>query len=289
MDEDIITTEVEEASENAESNNGDAEKTEFSDEFDSEEVEEEPVESLDNDEGDYAVEDFEYDEDGNIVIPESEADNPDKNEEPEVALEGAAPEVPDEKTLEISKLRREREEYEELVRDVLSKLGIQAEDGKSGLVKLAAEADEISPEEYLAKRAEKAKLEEAQRILREAEFQKTAQQDLLEIHAAYPETRTYKTLLELPNLEEFAQYREKGLNAKKAYAAANPDAVRKSVAEATARQSLNETKNHLKSNVPKGSKDESHRMTRAELQNCRELFPDLSDKEINELYRSVNR
>ena len=68
-------------------------------------------------------------------------------------------------------------------------------------------------------------------------------------------------------------------------AAANPDSVRKSVAAATKQQSLNETKAHLKSAVPAGSKDDGIAISKKELKEWRDLFPNLSDKEISKLYK----
>lgn len=233
---------------------------------------------------------FSYDEEGNIIIPEeTSGEGVSETESEEEKTEEKGGEASDAKDAEIAQLRREREEYEALVKDALARLGVKSETGRDGLIKLAAEAADMTPEEYIAKREEEAKLEKAKRFIQQSEFEQKAQKDLAEIHAAFPETKIYKTIYDIPNLDEFGSYRDKGLSAKKAYIAANPDTVRSNVAEAARRKSLNESKNHLRSNVPKGSKDSARHMTRQELESYRDLFPDLSVKEITELYRGVNK
>lgn len=276
VEEEIETNEAEESKDELEGESG---EEELDDRYSGEEI------------------DLEYDEDGNVIIPEddvpeNEDTSDEKPEENTVSEENRGAEtasLPDARDAEISRLQSEKEEFENLLSDALATLGIKAENGKEALIKLAAEAEEITPEEYLNKLNEKKRFKQAEAILRKTEFEKKAQLDLAEIHAAFPETKIYKSIYDIPNLQEFGSYRDKGLTAKKAYIAANPDTVRTSVAEATKKQSLNETKNHLKSNVPKGSKDTSLRMTRRELESYRDLFPGMSDKEITELYRGVTK
>ena len=286
MDESINEIELEESFTEEEVETSEAEEAEV-EEAAAEEASEEETDSETSDEG----AEIEYDEDGNVIIPEDDdaPENDSSDEEPvtEEATETEVSHAPDEKDAEISRLKSEKEEYDALLSDALAALGIKGENGKEALIKLAAEAEEKTPEEYLEELNKRKRAKQAEAILRKTEFEKKAQLDLAEIHAAFPETKVYKSIYDIPNLEEFGSYRDKGLTAKKAYIAANPDAVRKSVAEATKKQSLNDTKNHLKSNVPKGSKDTTPRMTRRELESYRDLFPDMSDKEIDELYRST--
>ena len=286
MDESINEIELEESFTEEEVETSEAEEAEV-EEAAAEEASEEETDSETSDEGT----ELEYDEDGNVIIPEDddapENDSSDEEPVPEEATETEVPQEPDERDAEISRLKSEKEEYDALISDALAALGIKGENGKEALIKLAAEAEEKTPEEYLEELNKRKRAKQAEAILRKTEFEKKAQLDLAEIHAAFPETKVYKSIYDIPNLEEFGSYRDKGLTAKKAYIAANPDAVRKSVAEATKKQSLNDTKNHLKSNVPKGSKDTTPRMTRRELESYRDLFPDMSDKEIDELYRSA--
>ena len=256
--------------------------------------------------------DFEYDENGDIIIPEEDddadtKDEPDEeeadaDEEQDETSEGDAEEAPaaqevvepastqqDDKDREIAALRRQYSALESQTKDTLAKLGVEDGDIMAGLVKLAAEADEITPEEYLRRKAERDRNAEAVRTLQAIEFEKKMKADLAEVHAAFPETKAYDSVTKFPNFAKFGQFRDKGLSPKEAYIAANPDAVRASVATATKRQSLNETKSHLKPVVSKQSKDNSTTITKKEMAEYRELFPNLSVKEIMSLYRQTKK
>lgn len=260
--------------------------------------------------------DFEYDENGDIIIPDEddEADaedasdddsdegDADADEEQDETSEGDAEEAPaaqevvepastqqDDKDREIAALRRQYSALESQTKDTLAKLGVEDGDIMAGLVKLAAEADEITPEEYLRRKAERDRNAEAVRTLQAIEFEKKMKADLAEVHAAFPETKAYDSVTKFPNFAKFGQFRDKGLSPKEAYIAANPDAVRASVATATKRQSLNETKSHLKPVVSKQSKDNSITITKKEMAEYRELFPNMSDKEIMSLYRQTKK
>ena len=258
--------------------------------------------------------DFEYDENGNIVIPdeseddetteddeedvkpEEEQDEPDEGvaeEQPETPESSEvvepAPEQPDAKDARIRALEKRLAALESQSKDTLAKLGVTEGDVMEGLVKLAAEADDMTPEEYLKQKTERDNAEEAKRIVQAMRFEEKIKLDLAEVHAAFPETRVYGSVKEFPNFEKFGQFRDLGLSPKEAYIAANPDTVRANVAAATKKQSLNETKNHLNSVAPKRSKDTSVTMTKKELKEYRELFPELSDKEIASLHRRVSQ
>lgn len=154
-----------------------------------------------------------------------------------------------------------------------------------GLESLAAEADDISIEDYRKKKQETEQADEAKKILQKAEFEKKAAADLAELKKYYPELANVKTIYEIENLAEFGRYRDLGIAPKQAYAAANPDKLRENAANAAKQKSLNETKKHLQSSVPKGSKDTSVTMTKKELATWRDLFPTLSDKELVKLYK----
>ena len=260
--------------------------------------------------------DFEYDENGDIIIPDEDDDadtedasdddsddgDADADEEQDETSEEDAEEAPsaqevvepasaqqDDKDREIAALRRQLSALESQSKDTLAKLGVEDGDIMAGLVKLAAEADEITPEEYLRRKAEQDRNAEAVRTLQAIEFEKKMKADLAEVHAAFPETRKYDSVTKFPNFAKFGQFRDAKLSPKEAYIAAHPDAVRESVATATKRQSLNETKNHLKPVVSKQSKDNSVTITKKEMAEYRELFPNMSDKEIMSLYRQTKK
>ena len=260
--------------------------------------------------------DFEYDENGDIIIPDedddadaedaseddTDEDDADADEEQDETSEEDAEEAPaeqevvepastqqDDKDRENAALRRRLSALESQTKDTLAKLGVDNGDIMAGLVKLAAEADEITPEEYLRRKAEQDRNAEAVRTLQAIEFEKKMKADLAEVHAAFPETRKYDSVTKFPNFAKFGQFRDAKLSPKEAYIAAHPDAVRESVATATKRQSLNETKSHLKPVVSKQSKDNSITITKKEMAEYRELFPNMSDKEIMSLYRQAKK
>lgn len=245
---------------------------------------------------------FEYDEDGNIIIPdvvkdedeeevaeeEGETKKGEEGEDSKPDEEVAEPNAEQDATRkELEELKRKLSAYESQTKDTLAKLGIETEDALEGLAGLAAEAEGITTEEYLKRKAQVEQDEKARALLRNAEFEKMARADLAELHAVFPETQSYKDIRDMPKdiLKEFGKYRDMGLSPKAAYAAANPDGIRNNVAAAVKKQSLHDTKTHLQSSVPKGSKDNSIKMTKKDLEYWRGIFPNRSDKEIAKLYK----
>lgn len=253
---------------------------------------------------------FEYDDDGNIIIPdviededqdedgdddaadtdddtddEDEGEGGSDDEDKEAPKPAAEPEGKDEKDAQIESLKKELDALKAQSADTLAKLGVKSENVLEGLEKVAAESDDMSLDEYRKKKAESQRDDAARKLLQQAEFEKKMLSDFAEIQREFPETRGLKSLREIENLAKFGRFRDLGLSPKEAYAAANPDSVRKSVAAATKQQSLNETKAHLKSAVPAGSKDDGISITEKELREWRDLFPNLTDKEISKLYR----
>lgn len=252
---------------------------------------------------------FEYDDDGNIIIPDviededqdeggdddaadTDDDTDDDDEDKEPKESEAKPEGKDEKDAQIEALQKKLEaqgkEFEALKAqsaDTLAKLGVKSDNVLEGLEKVAAESDDMSLDDYRKKKAENQREDATRKLYQQAEFEKKMQSDFAEIQREFPETRGLKSLREIENLAKFGRFRDLGLSPKEAYAAANPDSVRKSVAAATKQQSLNETKAHLKSAVPAGSKDDGIAISKKELKEWRDLFPNLSDKEISRLYK----
>lgn len=287
----------------------DKDETMLDDELDTDlEEDSADVEDDATDDGDEDDE-FEYDEDGNIIIPdvvddeegeednedaaeeEGETDDPKESEDSEGAEEVAEPhdEQPDEKDTRIAQLEARLKKLESQGKETLSKLGVKSDDVMEGLVSLAAEADGTTPQEYLKKKASEERDAQARALLQQQEFEKIATADLAELHAAYPETKQYTDIRKLPTdiLKKFGRFRDAGLSAKEAYAAANPDGIRNNVATAVKKKSLHESKSHLRTTVPKGSKDNSIVMPKSELARWRDLFPEKSDKEIVSLYKST--
>lgn len=253
---------------------------------------------------------FEYDDEGNIIIPdviededqdedgdddaadtdddtddEDEGDDGSDDEDKELKEPEAKPEGKDEKDAQYEALKKEYDALKAQSADTLAKLGVKSENVLEGLEKVAAESDDLSLDDYRKKKAESQRDDAARKLLQQTEFEKKMLSDFAEIQREFPETRGLKSLREIENLAKFGRFRDLGLSPKEAYAAANPDSVRKNVAAATKQQSLNETKAHLKSAVPAGSKDDGIAISKKELKEWRDLFPNLSDKEISKLYR----
>ena len=270
----------------------------------------------DKDEGDI---EFDYDEEGNIVITDDSEDN-DSEEEADEASEGAdaegnddadkgqdenggaeeapsakKPEVvepaaaPDAKDAEIAKLRRQLAERDSQIKDTLKSLGADENGGVAELERLAAEAAEIPVEEYRRRKAEKLQQEEAMRLVQKQKFDEKIRADLAAVQKAYPNTKQYKSVFEFPNFAKFSKFRDAGLSPEEAYIAANPQGVMTSVAGAAQQQArnLSNTKDHLRSNVPVGSKDKSITITKKQMAEYRDLFPGMSDKEIVALHKQT--
>ena len=254
---------------------------------------------------------FDYDEDGNIIIPDvidedvasedeiadieqdetgdegsNENEGSDEQDESDVDVQPAAdngekkPAVDDEY----------KRKYDELVaqtRKTLTSLGAKdTDDVMAGLETVAAEADGVPVEDYRKAKREAAAADEAQRILQRQEFERKAAADLAELKQYYPELKDVKTIYEIKNLAEFGRLRDLGVSARQAYAAANADEIKESAARSVKQQARND-KSHLQSAVPKGSKDNSITMTKGELSQWRDLFPDKTDKEILALYKKT--
>lgn len=243
--------------------------------------------------------DFEYDEEGNIVIPEDEeneeADEGDEEPEAENAEKGEdsksdeakAPENTEQK--EISNIKAELEKFKAQSRETLEKLGVKIDDDDvlGGLIRLAAEAEDTTPEEYLKRKEENEKLEAAKKIVEQQQGEAIRKADLEELHRLFPETSGYTDISQIPNFKRFGELRVMGLPASEAYSASHTNAIRENAAAGAKRQSLAGTKNHLQTAIPKGAKDTSIIMPKKTLSEWRELFPGKSDKDIISLYKKT--
>lgn len=175
---------------------------------------------------------------------------------------------------------KNEEKLREAVKNLLDSLGIKnEEDPIAELEKLTAETLGISAEEY------------QRRLASNASFEEQMQRDIKAIHEAFPVTKKYKSLKELPNKEKFAQLmdsKDAKLTAVEAFAASHPDIVKAHNRSPGKKSDLNGTKDHIKSNVPKGAKDTSTYIPKNEMSEYREMFPNLSDSEIKKLYKTAN-
>lgn len=226
-------------------------------------------------------EELEYDDDGNVVEAAEEPANDDTAQ-----VEERNTNTTDTTRVD-NPLQRKYDDRESIIKDVLKAMGIESANIDEGLLRLAADAEDMTVEEYTKKRNEKRTLEEAQKFYREAMMEKMVQSDLNELHTLFPETKNVLKFENIPNCRRYAELRDKGLSVKEAYSAANPDGRREAIVSSVKQQTINASKSHLKSNVPIASKDTSVKITRGEMAQMRDLFPDKSDKELIALYKKT--
>ncbi len=106
-----------------------------------------------------------------------------------------------------------------------------------------------------------------------------AAQDLSEIRQVFPELRHLKSLTELSSLARYAELREAGLSAVEAAAATQYERLRRP---------REDTRAHLSSSVPRHTSPAGSRISIGELSAARDLFPSLSDREIEALYKRAS-
>lgn len=258
---------------------------------------------------------FEYDDEGNVIVPDVTSDEEEEDEDVEIDLDedeeseegegegeeetqtdaetSSKTEEPEKKTeTEEPLTERERalqaklEAIERQAKETLKKLGVKDgyENPLEGLQKVAAESSDMTLEEYKKKTEEERTLAEAQNLIRQQKFAQLKAADLSELKKAFPHLSEVNDLEKINNFLEFAQLRDKGLTPKQAYLAANPDEAYSRAESYNKAKARNDSKAHLRSAVPVSAKDNSIRMSKAQLAEWRELFPDLGDKEIARLY-----
>lgn len=243
-------------------------------------------------------EDFEleYDDDGNVVIAEDqdeaeeEGDTTPTEEDTPAPAPAAAPDVPSAPPAESEevKLRRELDTLRSRTRTALKKMGYEGDNLLDSLDQMGAEADGKTLEEYRAEiksEADKRAAEAAEFAIR---FAAKKAADLAAVHAAYPDAKKYTDVDQFPNSARFKALCDAGATPEEAFRATHPEAVAAQVAAAV-KQGARDSKDHIRSNVPRGAKDTSPQMTKAELEGYREMFPGLSDKEIVKLYRRTKK
>lgn len=258
---------------------------------------------------------FEYDDEGNVIVPDVTSDEEEEDEDVEIDLDedeeseegegegeeetqtdaetSSKTEEPEKKTeTEEPLTERERalqaklEAIERQAKETLKKLGVKDgyENPLEGLQKVAAESSDMTLEEYKKKTEEERTLAEAQNLIRQQKFAQLKAADLSELKKAFPHLSEVNDLEKINNFLEFAQLRDKGLTPKQAYLAANPDEAYSRAESYNKAKARNDSKAHLRSAVPVSAKDNSIRMSKAQLAEWRELFPNLGDKEIARLY-----
>ncbi len=149
-----------------------------------------------------------------------------------------------------------------------------------------AEDGEVTNEE-LSKEAENEDEKEEpneQSDIESPDYAQIAKEDLSEIKRLFPNLSDISDIRQLDNASRFGELRDSGLSVEEALMATNFTRLLTSVAEKTAR--YNE-KSHLRSAVPTASAPSGISMSADELRSAREIFSNLSDREIEKLYKKV--
>jgi hypothetical protein len=229
-------------------------------------------------------EQLEYDEDGNVI--ESEEDD---TNDAAAQVEERETKKPDTDTSLTSEktVKSEENKREAIIKDILKAMGIEEKDIDAGLIRLAADTKGVTPDQYSKELNDFIKNEEAQKMYKQVMMERMVAADINELHSMFPETKDITKLEDIPNCRRYAELRDAGLSVKEAYSAANPDGRREAVANSVKQQTINASKSHLKSNVPIASKDTSVKISRAEMNQMREMFPEKSDKELIALYKKT--
>ncbi len=110
----------------------------------------------------------------------------------------------------------------------------------------------------------------------EAYYEGLMKSDIAELRAEFPELASLTDIRELAAPIRYAELRDLGLTAAEAYLL-------------TARRSRGDTRGHLSPAFKVGASSPLGSMTRAELSAARDLFPGLSDSEIQRLYRNATK
>lgn len=222
------------------------------------------------------------DEEGDIEI----ADDEDKDEEqPEQIPPQKSTEESAARDEEKEALRHELDKLKMLSKEAIKALGMDTDDVVDGLAHLAAETKGVTKADVIKEIDDKRRIKEMEQANKRAAYEQMKASDLAAIHAEYPETKKYKSVEEFPNFKRFGELRDGGASPGEAFIASHSKQVQSFASGVGRQKALNESKNHLRSVVPKASEDKSVKMSPGELETYREMFPDKSDKEILSLYR----
>ncbi len=109
------------------------------------------------------------------------------------------------------------------------------------------------------------------------DYAELARADMRELSEIFPHLAGKRSIAELDNPLRYAALRDLGLSPKEAYLATADPASRY------------DNRSHLLSAVPKRMGTQEKIMSQNELERARELFSDLSDRELQRLYKKVTK
>ena len=251
---------------------------------------EEAAEEGDEDEGEDPIDE---DEEGTEEPEEGGDDSATENDAPK-ETEQKADETSSATTEADALLAAEtakRVALETQVKKTLETLGIKTEGSAlEALERAAAEAEDISIEEYRKKVREENEIAAAKEQIRRQKFEALCANDLAELKKSYSGVLDKKHIRDcFKTFDDFAKFgrlRDAGIDAKDAYLAVNGDEVIAAQKNA-AKMRASDNKEHLKSSIPKNSASGAVGLSKQTMAYWRELFPELSDSEIRALYKKT--
>lgn len=107
------------------------------------------------------------------------------------------------------------------------------------------------------------------------DYEGIIREDIAQLKSEFPELSELSEITQLNNPLRYAALRDLGLSPAEAYMATAP------------RHRQRDNRSHLTSAMPKAGVNRYGGMTKREMDRARELFADLSDSEIQALYKSV--
>lgn len=259
-------------------------------------------EDIDSDLDDEDMDDAETD-DGEDELDDSETDenNDDTDADGDDSGDGApaAESDADGKDAEIAELRKQLAEKDaalgnvrNLSKETLQKMGVTVDGSVEEALEIAnAESEGVSVEEYRKTRAQTAEAQAAERQAKQQKFEELAASDLSELKKSFPDLLKNNHIADcfdsFADFVQFGKLRDSGIATKTAYLAVNGDKVRTKQAAAAQQKAASGGKEHLKSTVTKKATGDNIVIPKEELRQFRDMFPNLSEKELRALYKQT--
>lgn len=139
------------------------------------------------------------------------------------------------------------------------------------------EAENNSTEETVAPNGEDFS-EEYEEHSEDVDYGNLIEEDLRALRKAFPELRDIEDITELENATRYGALRDLGLTPEEAYRATSKSRIAKM-----------DTRAHLKSSAPRHALSPNAAMSYRDMEIARSLFSDMSDSEIQRLYKKVTK
>ena len=134
----------------------------------------------------------------------------------------------------------------------------------------------IANEENSSQRETDEEAKENEEAYVTVDYGEVEKQDLEELQALFPHLKSKTSITELDNPLRYAALRDLGLSPTEAYMA-------------TAKRRTQDTRSHLRSAHGRSAAAPTSMMTQYELATARELFPGLTDSDLQRLYKRVTK